>query len=100
MTGTLARHECPRLPPQIFIDDGRQLVERGPVAVAPGDQELSDTRSPWAAHVGPMIAQPCLLRLLRGRDKQRFKNADSGGETWRKEFGSNCGEQNCAVQHV
>ena len=40
-----AAHLEPSQPAELLMDDGHQLVERGPIAAAPGKQQLSHVRT-------------------------------------------------------
>jgi len=51
VAGPLSRHVSSRQPPQFFIDDGRQAVERDPVTRAPGEQQSADFDGRPSAHV-------------------------------------------------
>jgi len=41
----LAAHLVPSQPAELLMDDGYQLVERGPIPTAPGEQQLSHVRT-------------------------------------------------------
>jgi hypothetical protein len=42
VAGTLATHVAPGQPAQLGLDEGDELVERGPVPVAPVEEQLAD----------------------------------------------------------
>jgi len=69
MTRAFPRHQCSGLPPKLVVNNGRQLVECGPVATAPSNQELGYVRSASSAHIRPMIVQTRDLRLSKREGK-------------------------------